>query len=130
MSKSLTGVIQFDLNGLKFINDNYGHFEGDKALSTVADLISKNATKTMYAYRLGGDEYIILALNCPEEVILETIRRFKEDLSKTSYHCSTGYSYCKDGSVDPIEMVKEAEKKMYEDKEEFYKTAEFDRRKR
>ena len=129
MGKSLSGVIQFDLNGLKYINDNFGHLEGDKALSSVAELILKNSTKNMYVYRLGGDEFILLALNCSEEVILETIKRFKDDLDKTNYHCSTGYSY-RNNSVDALEMVKEAEKRMYEDKEEFYKTAEFDRRKR
>lgn len=129
MDRSITGVIQFDMNGLKYINDNYGHLEGDKALSTIAQVISKAAKRNMYVYRLGGDEYIILCHNGTEEDIIETVARFKELIGKTEYHCSYGYSYrSKNKEVTITDLLKEAEKKMYEDKERFYKNASFERR--
>ena len=129
MDRSITGVIQFDMNGLKYINDNYGHLEGDRALSTIAEVISKAAKRNMYVYRLGGDEYIILCHNGTEEDIIETVTRFKELISKTEYHCSYGYSYrSKNKEVTVTDLLKEAEKKMYEDKERFYKNASFERR--
>ena len=129
MGHKVTGVIQFDMNGLKYINDNYGHMEGDKALSTIAQVISKAAKRNMYVYRLGGDEYIILCHNGTEEDIIETATRFKELISKTEYHCSYGYSYrSKNEEVTVADLLKEAEKKMYEDKERFYENASIERR--
>lgn len=130
MGRSVTGVIQFDMNGLKYINDNFGHLEGDKALSIIADVISKAAKSNMYVYRLGGDEYIILCHNGTEEDIIQTVAAFKEGMSKTTYYCSYGYSYRKNNKNASVEdLLKEAEEKMYQDKERFYKNSSFERRK-
>ena len=129
MGRSVSGVIQFDMNGLKYLNDNYGHFEGDKALAIIADVISKSAKRNMYVYRLGGDEYILLCINGEESDIIETVAKFKEGLSKTPYHCSYGYSYRSSKNESVEELIKEAERKMYEDKERFYKSSSFERRK-
>lgn len=129
MNESATGVIQFDMNGLKYINDNYGHLEGDKALATIANVIVKSVNRNMYAYRLGGDEYIVIANNCPEDEIKKTIDKFKYLLSATAYRCSIGYAYRSDKNQSFTDLLKEAEKKMYEDKAEFYKTAKIERRK-
>ena len=130
MDRSITGVIQFDMNGLKYINDNYGHLEGDKALATIADVVSKCAKRNMYVYRLGGDEYILICHNGSEEDIIKTVTKFKENIKKTGYYCSYGYSYrAKNSNVSVEDMFKEAERKMYEDKERFYKNSPFERRK-
>ena len=84
----------------------------------------------MYVYRLGGDEYIILCHSGSENDIIETVTKFKELLKKTDYYCSYGYSYrSKDKTVTVEDLLKEAEKKMYEDKERFYKNSPFERRK-
>ena len=129
MDKTITGIIQFDMNGLKYINDNYGHIEGDKALATIAKIITENANKGMYIYRLGGDEFIILAINNSEDDIRSTIWGFENDLKETTYYCSVGYSYrnAKETSVETL--LKEAERKMYEAKNTFYKNSPFERRK-
>ena len=128
MNNSVTGIIQFDLNGLKYINDNYGHLEGDKALNTIAQILLKNGNSNYYAYRLGGDEFTIIVNKTSEEEIIKSVNFYKEEFAKTSYHCSIGYAYRADKNVDIIDLIKDAEKKMYLDKEEFYKTAKFDRR--
>ena len=130
MGKSLTGVIQFDMNGLKYVNDNFGHAEGDKAISTIAEVIVKSASKrSMFVYRLGGDEYIILANNCQEKDIINTVQNFKKNIANTPYHCSIGYAYRKNKNMPLIDLMKEAEQNMYLDKEEFYKNSSFERRK-
>lgn len=129
MGESATGVIQYDMNGLKYINDNFGHLEGDKALAAIATLITRSAKRNMYAYRLGGDEFTVIVNSSNEEEIRESIAKFKELLSKTPYHCSIGYAYRGKEKVGFIDLIKTAEAKMYQDKEEFYKNAEFERRK-
>ncbi len=130
MEKTITGVVQFDLNGLKYINDNFGHTEGDEALSTVSKAISQCTKNGMYVYRLGGDEFILLANECKEEEIVETIDNFKEALSLTAYYCSVGYAYRESNSgISLEELTKEAEKNMYQAKNAFYKNSPFERRK-
>ena len=128
MGHSITGIIEFDMNGLKYLNDNFGHTEGDKGLKTVADIAKKVAKKDMYIYRVGGDEFAVLAVNSSEEDIKDTIAKFTEELSKTSYYCSVGYSYRGHRDVSFNELNKEAEKQMYKAKDEFYKNSPFERR--
>ena len=129
MDSNINGVIQFDMDGLKYINDNYGHSEGDKALKAIADAISASIKSNMYPYRLGGDEFVVLVKDGNEEDIKNCIASFKEELSKTTYHCSVGYSFRHNRSLSLKETIRESERKMYVDKEEFYKTAKIERRK-
>ena len=129
MNKNITGVIQFDLNGLKYINDNFGHEEGDKALKKIADIIFAHIKKKMYAYRLGGDEFLVLSIGCDEIEMLESINDIRSKIAKTKYHCSIGYAYREDMNTSIEEVSKIAEERMYEDKKEFYKTSPFERRK-
>jgi diguanylate cyclase (GGDEF) domain len=64
------GAIYFDLDGLKQINDEYGHLEGDCALKTTIQLIKSLLRKTDIVARLGGDEFIII-VDCESNEILE-----------------------------------------------------------
>ena len=128
MGHTVTAIIEFDMNGLKYLNDNFGHTEGDKGIKTIAEIIKEVAKKDMYLYRVGGDEFAILAVNSSEEDIKETIDNFNEKISKTSYYCSVGYSYRGDENKSFAEMNKEAEKKMYKAKDEFYRNSPFERR--
>ena len=128
MEKTMNGVVQFDLNGLKYLNDNLGHAEGDKALFTVASIISDHLKGEMYAYRLGGDEFIVLANGATEEMIARLIFEVKQDLSATSYRCSIGYAYRPTNATSSEELIKTAERRMYQDKEEFYRASGVERR--
>lgn len=129
MTKTVTGVINFDINGLKYINDNFGHFEGDKAIFTIAETINACLKKNMYAYRVGGDEFVVIANGTTEKMIEESAQKFKDILSKTTYYCSVGCAFKNDRDIDIEELIKEAEKNMYVEKKEFYKHAPFERRK-
>ena len=129
MDSTITGVIQFDMNGLKYINDTFGHSEGDKALKTIADVISDSIKKNMYAYRLGGDEFVVLINRGEDKDAEETASLFKEKIAQTDYHCSVGYSTRGNRGITLKDLIKESEKAMYRDKEEFYKRAKFERRK-
>lgn len=129
IKKDISGIIQLDMNGLKYLNDNFGHLEGDKGLKRIGKAISNNITKKMYAYRLGGDEFIVLAINESEEKIMKFISDFKNELKETNYYCSIGYAY-KNKEINSTEKMYElSEEKMYSDKAEFYKNANIERRK-
>ena len=129
LEKNITGVIQIDMNGLKYINDTFGHIEGDVSLEIVAQSILKASTSKMFVYRLGGDEFLILAVNESENQIINTMKKIREDLAKTEYSVALGYAYRDDKSILVEDLLKDAEKKMYLDKDAFYKTSTIKRRK-
>lgn len=51
-----------DMNGLKYINDNFGHKEGDRAIIKLSQIIKEAADKDDMAFRIGGDEFLIIGL--------------------------------------------------------------------
>lgn len=61
------GIIMGDVNGLKFVNDTFGHLEGDKLLKNMAKILKKVTCKDDFIFRWGGDEFIILMPNCDEK---------------------------------------------------------------
>lgn len=54
------GVVQFDVNNLKIINDTKGHEAGDLLIKTAADIIDKSFGTIGHCYRTGGDEFVAL----------------------------------------------------------------------
>ena len=128
MNKDITGIVQIDMNGLKYFNDNFGHQEGDLALFTIAAILKRQSTRGMYVYRLGGDEFIILASKEDEGRIIDSVRRMQAELAKTKYRCSFGYAFRKDKDTHVEDLIKIAEQHMYEDKASFYQHSFMERR--
>ena len=119
-AKDVSAAISIDMNGLKIINDTQGHKAGDEALVTLA-LCLLNATKSgQMAYRLGGDEFLILCRGNSEKEVKELIKRIEKNISETQYSCAIGYSYCADGSLNMDEMLTMSDKYMYESKKKYY----------
>ena len=131
-NKNIVAVIELDMNGLKYLNDNHGHEAGDMALISLAQIVNKNIDpKQMFAYRLGGDEFLVLVLKATPENVKNICDNIHNDLKETDYSCSVGWAHRDnlEGEVDIAALVKEAEKQMYLDKEAFYKNSTMERRK-
>ncbi|MBR1846644.1 MAG: diguanylate cyclase [Bacilli bacterium] len=119
-SREVRGIMEIDMNGLKFINDNQGHIAGDLALKCISAAIEKACPSDMYIYRFGGDEFIILITK--QKVDLPSMdAHIKAEVEQHGYSVSIGYaSYLgKDESVE--ELIQRADAAMYEDKAAFYK---------
>jgi len=115
-------VFIFDLDYLKEINDNYGHDVGDRYIIKAAELVKNTFRKQDIISRIGGDEFIALIKTKPEEQehairrILYTLelnlRSINRDLNPK---LSISYGYAvKEVSFE--DALKEADKKMYENK--------------
>ncbi len=126
----INGVIQIDMNGLKHLNDEYGHTEGDKALQTVGDVLDKSLYKpTMFAYRMSGDEFVILMMQGKKEQLDETTIKIKELMKETKYSVAVGaYFIDKDDKTSFDDAMKKAEALMYKDKDKFYASSNIKRR--
>lgn len=68
-------LAMIDLDGFKLVNDNYGHFVGDRLIKECATLFSAAAGTEATVYRLGGDEFALLAVGPISSNILEGICR-------------------------------------------------------
>jgi diguanylate cyclase (GGDEF)-like protein len=76
-----------DIDGLKRINDTYGHKAGDDALIHVASALSQGVRKSDCVARLGGDEFGVLLVHANEEVALETAQRLTSEIESDETDC-------------------------------------------
>ena len=70
-------IIMADLNGLKIINDSYGHKKGDQMLKKAAEILQNSLRKEDILARRGGDEFIILLPQTNKQASAEIIKRIK-----------------------------------------------------
>ena len=114
-TKGSLGVVFADLNGLKAINDLYGHAAGDIALCEVASLLSKQFGNTNI-YREGGDEFIVLLPLISKQDFLDGKKRIQRKINETKdYVIATGFAFTEDMS-QINETIALADNKMYQDK--------------
>jgi diguanylate cyclase (GGDEF)-like protein len=74
-------VIFFDLDHFKQVNDVHGHLVGSKLLWMIGDLIKSNLRLIDYAFRYGGDEFVIILPQTSKENALIVLRRLKDLLN-------------------------------------------------
>lgn len=92
--KGKTAVILFDVDGFKYINDNYGHLNGDCILRSVAKMLTEIfSSKNFSVYRIGGDEFAVIAENTTEEKVINLLLQLqKREIKCGDFYLSKGYS--------------------------------------
>ena len=119
--EEITALISIDMNGLKTLNDTYGHAAGDEALLTLALCFHRALKSRQFGYRIGGDEFVILCRKSSQNEVTGLIKRIESSVGKTKYTCAIGYSYSANGKTPINEMLKQSDMMMYTMKERFYK---------
>ncbi|ADK15880.1 MULTISPECIES: GGDEF domain-containing protein [Clostridium] len=125
-NKSFFSICYIDVNGLKYVNDNFGHFEGDELLVMVCRFIKKVIRSNDILCRLGGDEFLIIFSNSKKENVEKAIERINFDINSENekklkpYSVSFSYGifqvdYGNSLSID--EIIQRADAKMYENKQ-------------
>ena len=90
--------IGIDLDRLKYVNDNYGHAEGDFSICVIADALKEAASKTNAVYgRMGGDEFAAVIFMGEEETAQSFEMIFRKYIEKANE--SAGKEYCIDASL-------------------------------
>lgn len=126
---SISAIIMLDMNGLKHLNDTYGHAAGDQGLQTLADCFTSCAGRSDYVYRVGGDEFLILCCGKSEPEVSALVEKIRKETAKTPYSCSIGYAMREDG-MDMTTLGKAADMQMYKNKSQYYRESGRDRRNR
>ena len=75
-------IALYDINGLKWVNDTYGHLEGDKLLRFVAQTIQESLEEADFVFRLSGDEFIIVFVNKDLNEAESWMQKLISDLKK------------------------------------------------
>ncbi len=113
-------VLALDLNDFKQVNDQYGHRAGDQVLKEFAQRLVTTIRASDLAVRMGGDEFLVILLECPSEQVQAMLARLKP--LEVEYHgekipvsFSVGWvSY--ESSETPEQFLERADRTLYADK--------------
>lgn len=117
-------IISLDIDGLKLVNDNLGHYAGDELLKSSSIIIKKGVRKSDVFARVGGDEFTVILprtdYNTGEKIVTrikKEIKKYNSESDKLPVSISMGIAsaYMKSNSL--IDTYKKADKEMYEEKE-------------
>lgn len=122
MSISSLGVIFMDVNGLKQVNDVYGHSVGDEIIKRAA-----NHLKTLFTsdiYRIGGDEFVVLCLDYEREKFYELSTALRDQIELDDICSISIGAKWDDGDIHINELIASADELMYVNKQSYYQTQE------
>ncbi len=123
-------IIMGDMNGLKLINDAFGHYQGDLLLKNVARILKENCRDDEIIARWGGDEFAVLMPEVKHKEAVKRAERIKRiigdmDYFETPVSISLGVASRTEGNEGMHEIIREAEGEMYHNKlmesKSFYK---------
>jgi len=113
------------IDGLKKINDTYGHQEGSAALIECAKILQKTFRDSDIIARLGGDEFTVLIINAADQVNEMIAERLQQNLAEHNAQSGKTYELAVsfglvaitfDGHDSVEEIMREADRRMYEHK--------------
>ena len=125
---AISAIGSAEMNGLKAINDTAGHEAGDAALREIGKCLDEISSKTVYAYRTGGDEFALLFLRQSENKVHETMERIKGIIRNRGYSISTGYAMRGGTNVSVQDLIRYAEEDMHANRAKYYSEIRHDRR--
>lgn len=117
------GVIVGDIDGLKLINDSRGHRQGDELIRVAADILRSCFRPSDMVARIGGDEFVVIVVDCTAEDIKKICARLKDAIANYNQtspaiplNMSIGFAINQKSKIVMEELFKEADNKMYQEK--------------
>lgn len=118
------GVMFWDIDGLKEVNDTMGHDSGDYLISAVTTSISEYTKGICKAFRIGGDEFVVIGEGLSREDIAEMVVNIKSAIDKkneaTKIPISASVGYAVGEGRDIEKVIAEADACMYKNKQNHY----------
>ena len=119
---SSVGVIVFDVNDLKYYNDNKGHHAGDLLLQKAAESFHAVTGNNVHIFRTGGDEFVGLVLDCTESDVAGIVAKWRKKLdelnsARDGIRCTVAHGTAwGSGNYRVSDLLELADKRMYEEK--------------
>ena len=113
-------IIIIDLNNIAYINDNFGHTEGDKVIVEAASILINHQLSNSEILRTNGNEFLIFIIGHDEKDIVTYIRKLNKEFKELShgFGAATGYSMINDEIKTIDDAINEATLDMRNNKEE------------
>ena len=113
-------IIIIDLNNIAYINDNFGHKEGDKVIALAAGILINNQLSDSEIIRTNGNEFLIFTIGNDEKTVISYIRRLNKEFKELShgFGAAIGYSMINDEIKTIDDAINEATIDMRNNKEE------------
>ena len=113
-------VIVVDLNDISYINDNYGHAEGDEVIKEAANILIKNQLPNTEIIRTNGNEFLVYLVGYDERQVVAHLKKLNKELRdlKHGYGSASGHSMILDGIKTIDDAINEATIEMRNNKEE------------
>lgn len=126
-------LISADCNGLKYINDTYGHHIGDDYIKISARILKRALPSESVIFRMGGDEFLAIVPNTNEEEAIKFLQRLEKiasicEIKDESISISYGISTVNSIEEDFSQHMKIADEKMYEEKDRIHKVLRRERK--
>jgi len=115
-SKLPLALILIDVNGLKLINDSFGHKNGDEAIIGVANSLREICDIKSVLMRISGDEFMVFVPSVSRvhtEILVEKIRNLRVYVEGVAISVSVGYQFITSPDTDYVIAFKNAEDMMY-----------------
>ena len=121
------GLLLFDLDGFKPVNDSFGHQAGDEVLVGLAQAVGRIVRRNEMLCRVGGDEFALLVPGSTAEGLLELAHRLVEAVAALSFRfagkavgvtASVGIARFPDNAADAEGLIAAADEALYLSKSE------------
>jgi diguanylate cyclase (GGDEF)-like protein len=124
-------LVIFDLNGLKFVNDNFGHLHGDAYIKNFIDKLKSDIRESDILARYGGDEFIGIFFNAEVEFLSKKFEELNKYFTnnpvisegrQVTYSYSYGIASFPSEAVSYSKLIEIADNKMYKYKKKLKST--------
>lgn len=125
------GVLYADVMGLKAVNDTLGHSVGDKMLIDAYCLLN-DQFDSQDIYRVGGDEFLVIAFDEQKEEFLSKIEKLRTRMNAGKVHMAIGSVWTETLQDKELsKIIKVADEEMYKEKRQIYRqSSQYDRRRK
>lgn len=121
LSEQALSLAELDIDDFKLINDTYGHTAGDRVLLRLADLIRETVPNNAFAFRIGGEEFVILfegynvgeAAGVCEKLLARTREERMQELGHHQLTVSCGLAALSPAIMDPYSLFQAADEALY-----------------
>jgi diguanylate cyclase len=119
------GVLVIDVDNFKQINDRYGHDGGDQVLLQIATTLSNNTRGGDYAFRLGGEEFLLVLVDINTEKVMKAAEKLRSHIAAERFRLPQGEMLnvtvsigvaVHDGHPDYEHLLRRADQALYEAK--------------